>query len=849
MITRARWTPVFPRKVGVLRRLLFLAWAVGAVSVAGLPLSSQEDPGDGEVRPFDLVRLKNGGELTGTIQGVESVNELAHAVAAGVLDGSLVEIQTGGGRFRLPRDQIESILPRRTPAQAYAVRLKRIRTVDDARSRAQVELELGRWCAGALEILDGQPPLPARAVPHFLNAAELDPGLRDVYPELLARLGDLGEEPIYTPEQLELETRVWQLAQRGGVESSGLDLRMARVWIHGLRETEPARPLLERALGDSTLEPALRQSARRLLARVYEQDVRASRAEDAQEGRAAVQLYRDLLVEPETAPENFEPYVEMAKLSLRSPEPADVKTARSLLLRALAIRPGAAHLHGYLAAASYVEGDLASAEKHLKLLVEAIPDDVDGRFDLALVRLRQGRWKDAEALLEDLSAPAESGRRVGAPLAARVALAKARIHDARGDVSTGLELRRKAVELQPEGFESKVDLAFALARGEDASALRESAEALLTHGSEEVLVFAAASRLLADLDVREGRPEAALRHLLRVVGMEVTDPLLLERTGILLLRAGRLDAGAGFLERSLSNGRIGSIEAATGLAYFHHVRSDAETARRHFRGVLERARRQERKDLIAYANRAVGQLDDQASLEVVAMDFAGPDASTLPGWLEEERFGIEISRSGGRALLKGEQASDPGGVTVARLERTIDFRRFEQVSLSGRVAAGAARLGLRLEGAASRGASVGIVLYRDLDGFVRVQVKSSRGGWESLPSGDAAAPEAGGGTYDDTVLWPRDREMHELRIRRSQGGDARDRKRRDRVDRFDLFFDDQSVATGVVVPGLGGPRVEVGFSGQATELGARYTLEVDEFKIYRNRLSRSGSSRKGREAR
>ena len=168
---------------------------------------------------------------------------------------------------------------------------------------------------------------------------------------------------------------------------------------------------------------------------------------------------------------------------------------------------------------------------------------------------------------------------------------------------------------------------------------------------------------------------------------------------------------------------------------------------------------------------------------------------------------------------------------MARLERSVDSRTFERVLLRARVHAGRVRLALRLEGESKRGATTGLLLYRDYDGLLGIMVKSARSDWETVrpAESDESARNASRSSklfFPGNLRWPDDSADHTLEIRKAQGWVTSS-------SGFDLFLDGRPVARNVAVPGLSGRLYRVGVSTQTDREGNSYEVSVDRLHLYR----------------
>jgi hypothetical protein len=165
---------------------------------------------------------------------------------------------------------------------------------------------------------------------------------------------------------------------------------------------------------------------------------------------------------------------------------------------------------------------------------------------------------------------------------------------------------------------------------------------------------------------------------------------------------------------------------------------------------------------------------------------------------------------------------------MALLERPIEGTTFERLAMSARVDSGKVRLALRLEGTTSRGgATAGVIFFRDLDGVLRSEVKTSQGDWQAVPVAAGDTPASGKLVNPETGRWPADGAFHVLEIRRSGKPGTKV------AGGFDLYFDGEPVAWNIKVAGLGSRHYYVGLSGQTDAIDNEYSVTVESFKVYR----------------
>lgn len=781
-----------------------------ALSFAGRGVEAQE--GSEEViRPLDRITLKNGNVLEG---------ELALPLDRTPAEDEVVELVSRGGTTKIAvrGGEIRAIERRRTAEDVYTSWRKRIGKLTDPSEHAREELRLGSWCRTPCLELAGAAPRADAALTHVLRALELDPALKEGYPLALDLLAEAGGE---RPEDAYVRLATW--AREAGVSCPEAHYRAALTLLETPGLEAVAQTELEVALASKDWSPGLAREARRRLAETL---VRGGRLE------AALELYRPFLEGAPAGPEAFDALLEMARIQMRSGDPALLASARELLTRAKGLQPEVVEVDAELAALEYRAGNPALAEKLLKGLLARDNANAEVAVDLALSQARQGKAKAARKALVALPAGLEPA------LAARARLALALCDGVEGKLGPMIDGLRAAVELDPASADARIALATGLLQAGHVDEAQKVCEALLPEAARNRWLFGAVSRVLGEAHLLSGDAEQAVRHLTRAAAVETSDPILLERLAYALLEVSRGEEALAQLRQaeSLAPDRIDTL---TSLAYYHYQRDDTAEARKLFDRVLKllpQARKGAPQDSPVEARRRYALsgralIDDRKRLEVWSADFAGADASRLDGWEEVERSGVEIARRGAVAVVGAEREVAPEGITMALLERGVDTRTFERVAMTARILRGPARVALRLEGTSgATKASAGIIVYCDYDGVIRCQTKSSRGDWQALEKATEERSETGRTVFSETAAWPQDGGPHTLEIRRA----ARGEKTRT-ATAFDLLIDGRSVAENVRVAGLGGQSYQVGFSGQADARGQPYQFEVREFRVFRAR--------------
>ena len=807
------------------RRTLSLATLALAF---GLSVRAAAQDEDEAIRPFDRIVLANSNALEGLIETTGDLDSVPELV---------IQVKNGG-MTKLKRSDIREIVRRQTPDDVYEKKRAKVKAEKDPEKRARAELALGLWCKAPHPSLDGKPPREDAALEHLLRAVEVKSSLEEAYPHIISVLARKSAPEDVTGADLDREVRVAALAKQGGYDDPEIHFRVGMILAGPLGAPARAKEHLERVIGAKSRNAGQARKARAVLADLY-------RAEG--EPARVAGLYEAMIVEPETDPANFEPFYELARHHAREGSPEAQVRARELYAKALAIQPDYLDVAAEIAALDYRQGALPAAEKGLKAIVAKDAASPGRAIDLAIVQLRARRGAAPMAApAADPAAGASAVEKHLVDLASRATGAdKARAHVAlgiireeKGSLEAAAAEYRSAVEADPASADAKVALALAsigLSRPDEA---RRIAEELRPGARESPWLFAACSRILGEVETAAGKTEEALAHFQRAAEVD-PDFRLLERTGILLLRDGKLDVGHELLRKAREAGGD-RPETLNALAYYHYSRGNFAEAKKLFATVLEKVKAPAKAAKGApppvvpparvYALRGKELIEDVERLEVLVADLAGADGPTLNGWEEVERHGIEISRRENRAVLSGKQAGTADGVTVATFDRPVDAPTFDRLRMSARVDSGKVRMGLRLEGTAAKGgATAGLVFYRDLDGTISCQAKSTQGDWES-PAFGADPPESGKPGAAPKRSWPADTSFHTLEIRRASRGASKTAG-----IGFDLYFDGELLFWNVKVAGLGGRTYSVGFSGQTDEVGTDYSITVDEVKIYRVR--------------
>ena len=758
---------------------------------------------DDEIRPHDVLQLTNGNTLIGIVETPDV--EAANSIEFRTLRGAVVVV---------PKEKIASLVPRQSAEEIYDRKRRRLLGVREEVPRAKAELELGLWCRNPLPNLDGAAPAADKAIGHLYNAVRLSPSLTAAYPHLLAALA---ERPLETVDEkgIEEEVELRLLAREGGFESSEFDYRLGMVFSTSPENHEEAVRLLELVWASDYDNAGHRAQTRDVLRRLYEAVGTPSKIEG---------LYRSSIVEPQEDPANFVPFFELGKLKFAEGTTAALAAAKEYFLKAQAVQPEFHEILGHLAAIEYAGGKYPEAIKLLDEFLKKDPGNLHAAVDKALVQVRLGLLPPAETVFRQVLAQASGVHRHGA------LLGLGNLSERKQDTAAAIRFYREAVSVKPDSIDARLLLGFALARSGAAAEADDIAEELLRQYPESVRVFSACAWLKGEAAVARGDLEAAHTQLLRALEAGEPSDVQIERTGLVLIKRQRLDAGYAMLAPLWvdSEDRLLTLNA---LAYYFYEQGEYTKAQELFTKVGTYAKAAGETELLKYSEYGREHIDDLARLERWNADLQIADNVDLRGWEEIEHYGISIEHRDNGIFFGGAQQGTPDGATIALLERPVDARSFERLRMTARLLSGEARVALRIETTTNSGASTGIVFYRDLDGTMRYQTKTSRIEWTVGAVTTETDPTKGKPVYTGKVRWEDASKPLMMEIRRSK---ARKGRRRSRV-LFDLLLDGQFVARNISVSGLSSKQFRVGVSGQPAGLGTEYSMEVKAFSVYRAR--------------
>ena len=820
-----RWSPIVRGRRRTACLIVLLSTVVCASPVRG--------ESDDDIRLYDLLVMKVGTRIQGTILETGDLSSLPR----------LRIRRRGGGEITIERSEIKNIIRRRSPDDVYNRKRTQVEAIDNPSERAVAESELAAWCATPLVTLDGGAPRPRSALSHYLGAIESDPAFHSAYPHIFSILsatraladgpdGDAQSDEA-TRDRIEMELRVAELAEEGDYKDPELQYRLGVVTALWLREPERALPYLKSVLESDYQNRGHLRIARSLIVKGY------VRSNDLDSGR---RVYESIIVESDDDPRNFEPYFELGNLHALAGETGWEKAAEYYEL-ARKIQPQFWPLAGRLAAMSFWRGDYAGAEERLNEYLSGDPDAFEPVADLALMNVYAGKLKETKALLNTLSEWS------GPEAEKRLHLLKGVLAEQVGKWQLAAESYHSALGVDEDSGLVRLRLAMALILAGETSEGRRLAKTLLDESDASPHIFAACSRVMANAELAEGNRSAAVKLLTRASELQAKDASLNERLGILLMQEGNLEGGAKYVQTSANSGDTRAASLAA-LGYYNYSVRNFVEARKYFEQVVELTADSDGEsessdaELYSYALGALSLIGELGSLETWRVDFSGEDEAHNDGWEEVEHHGIAITRAGQRMLFSGEMLGDPEEETSALLERVFETARFNRVVMRAKVEEGdRVRVGVRVEVERHRGSVSGIYLYRDYDGFVRVQVAVSGAPWEELdPSEDERKSK--GTVYLGNTSWPNDGEAHTLEVRRLTPEVEKGRKSRSTRASYSLYFDGQLVASRLRVSGMNAHELQLGVITQTDHEGQSYAVSIEQFKVYRERKVASRRGKK-----
>jgi len=798
--------------------------------LAGLLLSAAAAPAQepcGEaIRAFDRVTYKNLGGVEQVVEGTilsETADELV--------------INDRGIHMTIKAKDVTQKQPRCPAAEVYKFKLKKLQKADEPSARAALHLAIGLWCLLPEVELDGAAPMADRAFDHLHKAVQNDPKLHKAYPHLLDGLAQRRDASGggLREDEIENELDIYMLAAAGGFEDIEIDFRMAEIFHLYLGRTSQAAAMFEKALQASAKAAcrnhAMERRARKHLAAIFQARGETQKAVAILQASAA------------GSGSDYESHLLRADYLLGSADPAERKKAREPLDAARKLEPDLPAPQRSLSALDLADGKLSAAAIRLDRLVQGGLTDIGLRVDLAVLRVLEGKFKKAQALIDGVLASnggADEGSKADI---ARAHAASALIQDLRGQTAAAIPLYEQALAADPGFPAASLLLAGAQLRAGDAAGARAGLAAFSGRHSSRPALFSAFARAMADVELASGQKRKALNFLEYATEIEPKDPLLRKKCGILLLGLGEVDRAYGHLEAARKNTEGQDPALLNALGCYEYQRGRFEEARKLFArviGIVPRPQGSEGKPAPPpspdrlYAERGLQLTGDAMNLEIWLDDFSRAASEDIArNWRESESYGISIAIKDDKLVFSGQQANEASGVTTLTRDEAAENVEHVSARLRFGPSSGAVRAGIRLEVAEGRGGgpSAGLVFFRDADGRLKFARKTTRTGWEDgQPSPDTDVAK-GKLVYKGDLPWPEDGAFHTMMIRRmaTRSGTA--------ASNFELLLDGRPIAQNVGVDGLRAKIYSVGVSGQTDTLGASYVFEADDFRIYRQRAS------------
>lgn len=373
------------------------------------------------------------------------------------------------------------------------------------------------------------------------------------------------------------------------------------------------------------------------------------------EGEAALQAAAQL------APDDSRVALERARNLLRQQRDAEAEAAVDAVL---ALDPRAARAWLLKATLQLRRADHAGAAVSFQSALDAgpsastYPEQVGAEAGLVDVHIQLGELEEATRKLAAL--------RQRAPGAAVTHYMAGRLLTAQGNLAAAQNELRQALLQAPEHAPTRLMLATVLL----SQGLVEQARAEVERVLQSDPASSDARKLLAMVQLALNDPVAATRALAEVVRAEgAGDPYADRLMGAALVRAGSVEEGLAFLERSVA-ARPTDVDARLDLVEAYLAAGRPEAARA-LLGALPEGAAAERGRMLAVVASTAGQTrgDAQAAVERLLAGNPG-DASLL------RIAGAYLASSGaaerGRELLRGAVEADPRAVNSRLALATVE---------------------------------------------------------------------------------------------------------------------------------------------------------------------------------
>ncbi len=811
-----------------------LIYTLGLVCFFFVPqnrVSSQEDaPPDEQVRPYDLIIFNNASGREESMRCIVQAQSESTVVIDRINDdGKSV------GEFRLKRTDVKEIVPKQDADTVFITKTKKLPKANSPfEEQAKAVFDLAVWARTPLLENSGDPPKPAEAYKLLLKAARLQPSLIEVYPHLFDEVAQRKQTTNLSNDE---EMEIFLLAKKGGYKSKELSFQLGEKYLE-LGDEQKARQMFNDVLADEgPANQSFDSRSRRYLAEIH-----------ILEGEVDKALALFALSNSNANP--FESHFLTARLLLLSK--GDTEKARDHLKKAQELQPDFSGIDIQLAGLDLLEGKVQTAAGRLSRKLSSAGEDISLLNALALVNLERGEFTQAVKNLQ--SATKLSTSTQPSPQRCELYLVRGLLRDYLSDPAKAVNEYKTAWESAPWNRSSglKIYSGLLYARSSfingDTTTARTTLEKLIETSGDDPAIFVASARLLADVELKDGKLDRALSLLDHAVRFQGKDAKLRAKYASVLMSDGRLDAAYKQLtEAEKIDGTRPDVLCS--LGFYHYSRGELVQAEQAFQKALktlpskpiknptETEKQQEQWRV--YAQQGLNKVLDVKRLEIWEDGFDREDTSEiLRGWFKVDNFGVLISLAGEKVEFRGAQKTELKAAT--QIYREELKKNFERVSVRLKIPNDSkARIGLRIM-TDPKDVSVGMALVRDHNGLITFATKASRGEWVM---GKKTDPKALQGSYTakrTTIFradtnWPTDGEFHTITIAKANS------KKGERG--FHLYFDDKEIARNVYVSGLTSRSTRpMYFSvfAQAEAIDGEVEFTADDFRLYRVRAQYQG---------
>ncbi|NCF56848.1 MAG: tetratricopeptide repeat protein [Planctomycetia bacterium] len=768
------------------RFLLLICWV--SMMTVSMPLYSQNDSNDLEVRPDDIIELSNGNRFVGEI--ILETNDF-------------VKFETSGGSTKIQRADIVRIFYKNTPEVVYK---KRLRSLDATDYESQVNL--ADWC------LESGINLRDSAITHlqaavYLNAAKTD-ALERLVPLYISReflTVNSDSREVNLREECEILLR----GIRAGVQIDGLDIRDNAIRsLIRVGDIQAAVLILEAiASGDRDLPNTI--SAMRRLVVLYDA---LGRQTDSRS--MALQLREDgggsdsevLLREIRWAAED-----EAAGIA------GSADKLENLMEDLLVLGDADGKAYLYRGSVRLLNDDLKGAEADFSKAFAQGEVDAKAATTYALSFARKGDFTKALGLLSSVADSDTS------PVDWR--LVEAYVLESQGDIVAALNLYEEA-RLQPDaGWQAKL-LAFSAKRRVDPD--WDPVPAIQDLMQSDILssaAFAECCLLLGDEFLQRGENANARRWLEYANASGLDTPELKSRLAMAQSGpGGNIDRARSLLSGVTELDKF-NPDAWNAYARFLFSAKDYVGARDSLSTCIALFSSEEKESsalvmppTLRWAMSALRQVERVLGEEYWSDDFVRESGSALRNnWSEEESFGINVSLVNGMVSFEGIQRFQPDRLTTIKREILTPRLSAIRSSLTLLKAGEGTRVALRIEDQSGGG----VVFFRDPDGVLGFALLGNDEPMVVRTDSEDLAEE-----YDlIPTRWDVSPEGHSLEIAfssRDSGGKGE----------AEIWFDGIRIAKDVPYRVSRKRGVQAGVSGQAP-LDEAWNLQVEMFEVFRKR--------------